>query len=73
MLCGGDYSHRKTRESAVSFAVLPDKGETFALRVGAFLFLFLNVQHGQYAVGGAEAYFHTGEAEAVNALRIVLI
>ena len=49
-LCGGDHSHRQTRESAVSFAVLPDKGETFALRGGAFLFLFLNVQHGQHAV-----------------------
>ena len=49
-LCGGDHSHRKTRESAVSFAVLPDKRENFTLRVRVFLFLFLNVQHGQHAV-----------------------
>ena len=49
-LCGGDHPHRKTQERTVSFAVLPDKGENFTLRVGVFLFLFLNVQHGQYAV-----------------------
>ena len=30
--------------------MLPDKEEKFALRAGAFLFLFLNVQHGQHAV-----------------------